>query len=236
MNFSQIIAPTIKELFIERIEDLILSGEMPTGYKLPSERELADQMNISKTAVHSGITDMTRKGFLEVKPRKGVFVTDYSKRGTIESLVSIMRHNGGKLDERTASSMVEMRYALESIALKHVIESSDSRLIEILRKIEEDARAIAFALIPNYMELGEKYFQFHHQIMIASGNTIFPMVLYAFHDPSVAFWANSARHLGIQESIRRLSVFTDCIEKGDLEGAIRHLEKISNINCEIIRD
>ena len=51
LEFGQIVAPTIKELFIERIEGMILSGTLKPGDRLPSERELAEQMKISKTIV-----------------------------------------------------------------------------------------------------------------------------------------------------------------------------------------
>ena len=44
MKFGEIVAPSMKQLFINRIEDLILSGELKPGEKLPSERELADEM------------------------------------------------------------------------------------------------------------------------------------------------------------------------------------------------
>ena len=60
MDFGQIVAPTIKELFIERIEGMILSGVLKPGDRLPSERELAEQMKISKTIVHIGLEDLAR--------------------------------------------------------------------------------------------------------------------------------------------------------------------------------
>ena len=52
MKFGEIIAPSIKELFIQKIEGMILSGALKPGERLPTERELADEMNISKTIVH----------------------------------------------------------------------------------------------------------------------------------------------------------------------------------------
>ena len=36
MDFGQIVAPTIKELFIERIEGMIFSGTLKPGDRLPS--------------------------------------------------------------------------------------------------------------------------------------------------------------------------------------------------------
>lgn len=55
MKFGEIVAPSIKELFIQKIEGMILSGALKPGERLPTERELADEMNISKTIVHEGI-------------------------------------------------------------------------------------------------------------------------------------------------------------------------------------
>lgn len=55
MAFKRITAPSIKELFLSQIEEMILSGELKPGDRLPTERELADTMGISKTIIHEGI-------------------------------------------------------------------------------------------------------------------------------------------------------------------------------------
>ena len=55
MKFGEIIAPSIKELFIQKIEGMILSGALKPGERLPTERELADEMNISQTIVHEDV-------------------------------------------------------------------------------------------------------------------------------------------------------------------------------------
>ena len=47
MAFRKIDAPSIKELFLSQMEEMILSGEQKPGDKLPPERELADTMGIS---------------------------------------------------------------------------------------------------------------------------------------------------------------------------------------------
>ena len=67
------------------------------------------KMIISKTVVHSGIVDMVQMGFLELAPRKGVFVGDYAQNGTLETLTSIMQHEGGSMDSRNMRSLLKMR-------------------------------------------------------------------------------------------------------------------------------
>lgn len=98
MKFGEIVAPSMKELFIQRIEDFILSGELRPGDRLPSERELADEMKISKTVVHEGIRELVRCGFLDVVPRRGVTVADYSNSGNLNTLLAIMKRNGRAMD------------------------------------------------------------------------------------------------------------------------------------------
>ena len=91
MKFKKINTLSIKELFISQIEEMILSGELEPGEKLPTEREIADEMNISKTIVHEGIRELSRIGFLDVVSRQGVYVADYTSTGNLDTLFAIIR-------------------------------------------------------------------------------------------------------------------------------------------------
>lgn len=68
MEFEKLQTASLKELFISSVEDKILSGELPIGAQLPTERELAEMMDVSRGVVNSGIAEMAHKGFLEVRP------------------------------------------------------------------------------------------------------------------------------------------------------------------------
>lgn len=100
MKFKAINTLSIKELFISQIEEMILSGELKPGDKLPTERELADEMNISKTIVHDGIRELARIGFLDVISRKGIYVADYTFTGNLETLLAVIRYRGDTLDPK----------------------------------------------------------------------------------------------------------------------------------------
>ena len=100
MDFGQIVAPTIKELFIERIEGMIFSGTLKPGDRLPSERDLAEQMKISKTIVHLGLEDLARMGFIEVTPRRGTVVADFAETGNLETLMRFSATTAGSLTGR----------------------------------------------------------------------------------------------------------------------------------------
>ena len=65
MGFQQIQAPTLRELFVDQVIGMIFSGELRVGDRLPSERELSEQMHISRSMVHTGLEDLERMGFVE---------------------------------------------------------------------------------------------------------------------------------------------------------------------------
>lgn len=227
MPSDRMSSPTVKDRFVRQIENMILSGELEVGHRLPSERELAEQMKISKTAVHDGICDMVRKGFLEVVPRQGIFVGDYARNGTLEALESIMQYDGGQLNPQNKAALLEMRGAVEGLALKKVIEAADPEVLVQLKAVLAEAEALAAAGGPEVCrQLAECYFRFHHLICVASGNTLAPLIFNAFRAPSLSIWAASAGALGLEASVGRLRTFVQAIEAGDLNAALRHLNFI----------
>ena len=121
MEFEKLISPSLKELFISNIEAKILSGELPVGQQLPPERQLAQSMGVSRAVVNSGIVELENRGFLDVRPRVGTFVADYRRAGTMETLKSIMTYNRGRLRNEEIRSILEVRDALDKLAVADII-------------------------------------------------------------------------------------------------------------------
>ena len=80
MEFKKLNAPSLRELFVNELQNMILSGKLEIGSKLPPERELAESMKVSRAVINSGIAELEKKGFLVVRPRIGTFVADYHRR------------------------------------------------------------------------------------------------------------------------------------------------------------
>jgi len=132
MNFEQLYAPSLKELFVQKLQGMILSGALPMGEKLPPERELCQQMGVSRAVVNGGITELARQGFLEVRPRQGTYVADYRRQGSMETLMAIMDYNGGMLGREEIRSILEVRWGLEQMTLHRVIDNaSDEQLAQL---------------------------------------------------------------------------------------------------------
>lgn len=82
MEFEKITVPSVREAFVQAIEDKILSGELKVGDRLPPARQLCAEMGVSLTIVNAGMSELAAKGFVEIKPRHGTFVADYRMQGT----------------------------------------------------------------------------------------------------------------------------------------------------------
>ena len=121
MEFQKLQAPSLKELFIREIENRILSGALEIGSQLPTERELAEQMGVSRAVVNGGVAVLAGKGFLEIRPRVGIFVADYRRKGTMETMAAIMNYNGGTLRRDEIRSILEFKLLIDTFSLKSLI-------------------------------------------------------------------------------------------------------------------
>lgn len=215
MEFSKLSAPTLKELFIEQLETMILSGKLRIGERLPSERELAASMQISRSVVNSGIVDMADKGFLEIVPRSGTYVSDYRKNGKIDTLVSIMKYNGGMLPDADVRSILEIRSVLMPLAIRLCIDRITDREIDTLF---ESAEALHRADTPE--AAAAVVFEFDHQICFYSGNTLLPLIFYSFKAPNSTLFERYFRLYGYDYMRSRTDALCEAIRRKDADKAV----------------
>lgn len=221
MKFQKIVAPTITELFERQMLGMILSGQVTPGEKLPTEAELSAGMNISKSAVHIGIKNLERMGFLRVSPRHGVYVADWAEYGNVDTLITILRYHAGKLDNDTIASLLQTRNAIEGLAVRLFIPRCTNGDILKLREIVNEFREAAEnGLRTNVDELAELACSFHRHICVRSGNNVIPLIVNGFHDINIALWAQWIRKVGPKTAAEVLDDFVYFIKLGDADGAV----------------
>lgn len=223
MEFTKLTAPSLKELFIQDLENKILSGKLPIGEKLPTERELAKSMQVSRAVINAGISELARKGFLNIKPRVGTFVADYRRNGTIETLISIMNYNGGILRAAEIRSILELRIALDSLAVElciPIIKDDEILILKDYIKQMEDADSPETA--------SEIAFLFQHELALLSGNTLIPLIFTSFKIPILSLWNRFCRLYGLESLRNNTAILCEYIEKRDTEKAIEWINTTIN--------
>ena len=194
MEFDRLYAPSLKELFVQQLQDHILSGELPVGTRLPSERDLCEKMRVSRAVVNSGINELARQGFLEVRPRQGAYVADYRRSGNMDTLMAIMRYNGGVLGHDEIRSILEVRWGLEQMAIARAIEHASD---DDLKKLEKYVDELGDLPCPTPAQAAEIAFRFHHEMTLCGGNSILPLIYTSFKVPCISLWVRFCRKFGV---------------------------------------
>ena len=219
MEFEKLISPSLKELFISNIEAKILSGELPVGQQLPPERQLAQSMGVSRAVVNSGIVELENRGFLDVRPRVGTFVADYRRAGTMETLKSIMTYNRGRLRTEEIRSILEVRDALDKLAvadiIPHVTELDNMLLLEKVEAIRQ-AR--------DNRQAAEAAFAFQHELAMLSGNTLLPLIFRSFYSSVLVLWERFCALHGIDTLYQTSCRLCGHIRDKDIPGAIAWID------------
>lgn len=78
-----------KDIIRNKIIDLIQNDNYKQGDKLPSERELAQLLNVSRNVLREAVVSLVSIGAIEVRDRQGIFIKDTKDIGSLEALNSL---------------------------------------------------------------------------------------------------------------------------------------------------
>lgn len=76
MPFQKVSAEKLSQSVVRQIEGLILRGILHPGERLPSERDLADRLGVSRPSLRDALADLESRGLLTTRPGAGVYIAD----------------------------------------------------------------------------------------------------------------------------------------------------------------
>ena len=142
---------------------------MQIGERLPSEAQLSEQFDVSRTAVREAIKILSAKGLVKVRQGSGAVVSGNLNEAVTESLKFVMYQM-----KTTISELMEARRTLEveiaGIAAKRATEEDLMKLRQTLnigkQKVED---------LESYVELDV---QFHLELARATHNSVFLIMIH----------------------------------------------------------
>ncbi|HKP71064.1 MAG TPA: FadR/GntR family transcriptional regulator [Pyrinomonadaceae bacterium] len=156
---------TTAEEVVTRLREMIQSGELSAGDRLPPERDLAKLLGVSRPTLRAGIRSLTTVGILQSKQGAGTFVAQAEESPTLDT--SALRLLSA-LHGFTSDEMFEARLALEMSIAAMAAERADSE--QMAQLAEEIAGMYASLDRPEQYLVHDM--QFHQTIAAASGNRI----------------------------------------------------------------
>lgn len=167
-NFNQIKIETPVDQIIKQIRELISSGQLKPGDKLPAERLLSEKLGVSRTHLRNALKKLEFYGILKALPQSGTVVAGLGLPA-LEGLITDMLH----LQGTDFKSLVETRAILETNAVQ----------LAALNRTEDDIFEIEKALIAHkdkvYKEekAVEEDLLFHIKIAEATKNSVLTSLL-----------------------------------------------------------
>lgn len=155
----------------KKIEKEIYSGRLLPGSKLPPERELALNYNVSRPIVHNAIIKLQEKGLVKILPRHGVEVTDFRICGKLNLLDSIVDLYKEELADELKVALIG--FFTDNInSIISLICINEREISNSIYKIPEAIRHTG-----NEEEASNLLFEFYQTLSIDSGNGIFPLLM-----------------------------------------------------------
>lgn len=165
--FTPIKNTKVYEQVIEQIKERIADRTLKKGDKLPSERELAEQLGISRASIREAIRSLEIIGLIESRQGEGNFIRNSFQNSLFEPLSIMFMLNDCKLEE-----IFELRKVIEietaALAARQVTDDELNDMIELINKMKisenEEERVICDA-------------KFHYKIAQASRNFLIVNIL-----------------------------------------------------------
>lgn len=128
----------IYEMVVEEIKDLISKGILEQGDPLPPERQLMDQLGVSRSSLREAFRVLESLGLIESLPGKGRFVRRCRGNGVLSGKVP--------LADEAVLELVEARRVLEPViaaeAAKHANAADLTRMRRLLTTTGEDVESL----------------------------------------------------------------------------------------------
>jgi GntR family transcriptional repressor for pyruvate dehydrogenase complex len=226
-NLTKIQINNPVDMIISQIRELISSGTVQPGEKLPPERKLAEHFGVSRSQVREAINKLQFYGVVKVQPQSGTTVTGIgivALEGLITNILKIDKHDFASL-----------------VATRCLLEAETTRLAA-LNRTSEDLRQLADALKSHESKLvkGESAIEedllFHVKIAETSGNsvlksfmiTITPDIINSFNN--LKYHDEENDYKTIIEHQRILKTIVDQDADGAIAAMRDHLQAVTEFS------
>jgi GntR family transcriptional repressor for pyruvate dehydrogenase complex len=124
-------SPTDK--IIQQLKQLITTGQLKPGDRLPAERVLAERLGVGRSYVREAIRKLEFFGLLKTSPQSGTYVSGYSIKMIEGVLTDIINFNKDDF-----SALIEARYYMEINAARLAAMRRTDEDLELLRAAVAD--------------------------------------------------------------------------------------------------
>jgi GntR family transcriptional repressor for pyruvate dehydrogenase complex len=222
--FTPLEATRLSDQAESLIEELITSGELKVGAKLPGERELVNRLGVSRTVVREAIGRLASRGILHVQAGKGTYVTGTPSFAFDERWQAWL---SGDLEK--VGAMLAVREVLEVKGAAWAAErATDEDLKELQAAHAEFERAVKSGPVSDVAQADKL---FHYQLAVCAHNDVLTSFVHSINESIVATRRSSlASPGGASQSLEEHRAILLAVETRDphlaSDAVARHIGRV----------
>lgn len=190
-----------------KIKDLIVSGELKPGDRLPPEAELSERLGLSRNSLREAVKALDFINVLDVRRGSGTYVTALAAEDMVEAVSFLIDvHASGSLRE-----ILEVRRIFEAETVYRAASLIDENGLEQLRATITDTDPASIE------SLVEQDFEFHSTIASYAGNDYLAAMLEAVSVKTTRArtWRGMSEDGAVEKTLSEHRAIIDALAAGD---------------------
>jgi GntR family transcriptional repressor for pyruvate dehydrogenase complex len=165
----------VTDAAIDEIKQMILSGELAPGSRLPKEADLAERLGLSRNSLREAVRALALINVLDVRQGDGTYVTSLDPRLLLDAMSFVVDFH----QDDTVLQFFQVRRILEPAATAMAATRMDEAGVAELRGILDSLPGD-----PSVEQLVANDLQFHQRIAEGSGNPVLCSLIESLSGPT----------------------------------------------------
>ena len=165
MPFQKVTPEKLSSAVTRQVEKLILRGILRPGERLPSERDLAEKMGVSRPSLREAIAELQDKGLLASRAGSGIYVADVLGNAFSPALIGLFADH-----DEAVFDYIAFRRDLEGLAAERAARLASDTDLQVVQTVFDKMEA-AHAK-PDPEDEARLDAEFHMAIIEASHNVV----------------------------------------------------------------
>ena len=195
---------------ITKIKDMLISGELKAGDRLPPEKDLSERLGLSRSSMREAVKALELIRVLDVRRGDGTYVTSLEPQLLTEAMAFVVDLH----QDKSVLELFEVRRILEpgsaSLAAQRITEPQLAELNEMIETVQEDT---------SVEDLVAHDLAFHSLIAKASGNSYLESLLDGLSSSTVRarVWRGLTQDKAVTATLAEHNAIAAALSRGDAD-------------------
>ena len=197
---------------IEKIKEMIISGALSPGDRLPREADLAERLGLSRNSLREAVKALSLIHVLDVRQGDGTYVTSLEPSLLLDAMGFVIDFHR----DDTVLEFLEVRRILEPAATAMAAGRMSQQDVAELRGLLEQ-----LGETPSIEELVANDLEFHRRIALGAGNQVLCSLVDGLSGPTqrARIWRGLTQESAVARTLAEHHAICDAIASGQPEVA-----------------